>query len=189
LHSFMYGLHYPAVLGTGIVVALLRIASHTMHAPAASVALIVWAFFCLSFMSAIGFEEEYGWGAFFFDMIELLGMFACLLCLRLLDPTTSEAPLVRLAYLILLGVVALQVGWRWAMGLKPHALVDLKLGFLGLLIWGVVLGNCNPGLHWVIAIAFCLLAVLYVISAPYKVDKPARTFFLWPKSDSNELHG
>jgi hypothetical protein len=95
LHALMYGLHYPAVLGTGFVVALLRIVGHTMQSPAASVSLIVWLFFCLSFASAIGFEEEYGWFAFVVDFLELVGMFSCLFVLRLMDPSPdAEEPMV-----------------------------------------------------------------------------------------------
>ena len=178
LHALMYGLHYPAVLGTGFVVALLRITSGTIHAPAASVSLIVWLFFCLSFASAIGFEEKYNWGAFIVDCIELAGMFACLFALRLMDPALdAPPPSVRLAYGILMGVVVLQFAWRGAMHLQPNLFVDLKILFLALLGVGLWLGKCRPDLHWWIAGAFATLALLYVSHHPYENETDRRTSF------------
>lgn len=179
LHGFMYGLHYPAILGTGIVVALMRIGSKTIHAPAASVAVITWAFFCLSFLSAIGFEKQYGMRAFFFDLLELVGMFACLNFLRLLDPATTDPPLVPVACWILFMVVALQFLWRWAVGLKPTAFLDLKFLFLALLAVDAFLGDSLAGWHWTITAAFAVLAALYVGSHPYDLNQKDPTSFFW----------
>lgn len=178
LHAFMYGLHYPAVLGTGIVVSLMRVGSNTIHAPAASVAVIAWAFFCLSFLSAIGFEKQYGVLAFILDLLELIGMFFCLNYLRLLDPSSTDPPLVPVACWILFLVVALQFLWRWAVGLKPIAFLDLKLLFLALLVVDSFLGDSLPGWHWMITIGFAVLAALYVGSHPYDLGKKDPTWFL-----------
>jgi len=177
LHGFMYGLHYPAILGTGIVVALMRVGSKTIHAPVASLAVIAWAFFCLSFLSAIGFEKQYGKCAFLLDLLELIGMFACLNYLRLLDPTTTDPPSLPVACWILFIVVALQFLWRAAVGLKPIAFLDLKLLFLALLAVDAFIGDSSISGHWAITAGFAVLAWIYVANHPYDPDKKDPTFF------------
>jgi hypothetical protein len=111
LHWLMYGLYYPAVLGTGVVVAVQHAAAHAIRGPAIAVALTSGAFFSLSFASAAGFENRYDLGAFVLDILEVIGMFSCFVFLNLIDPPPGVKPSVTAAYLCLIPVVASQVAW------------------------------------------------------------------------------
>jgi len=177
LHWLMYGLYYPAVLGTGVVVALQRVSAHTIHDPAISVAVTAGTFFSVSFASAMGFENEYGPGAFLLDAAEVFGMFACFVFLNLIDPPAWITPSVRVAYLILFAVVAFQVAWRKAIGLQGDAYLDLKLILGLLLLVGAALGDCHPRLHWAITGSFAVIAWLYVSHHPYRRGVQVRRWF------------
>jgi hypothetical protein len=172
----MYGLYYPAVLGTGVVVALQH-APQSIHSPALSVAVTAGAFFSLSFASAMGFEKEYRPIAFLLDVVEVMGMFACFVFLNLIELPDVKSS-VTLAYLVLFAVVAFQVAWRKAMGLQVDAYLDLKLILGLLLLIGAVLGDKYKSLHWVITGIFSIIAWLYVSNHPYQADVRVRRWFL-----------
>ena len=187
LHWLMYGLYYPAVLGTAIVVALQHTAASSIHGPALAVATTAGAFFSLSFASAMGFEKEYGFGAFVLDAMEVFGMFACFAFLELVEfPQSGHLPAwvvpsARVAYLILLGVVLFQLWWRRVMELQTDAFLDLKLILCLLLVAGAVLGDSHTRLHWLIPAIFALIAWLYVSRNPYRKDAPVRRWFFGSK--------
>jgi hypothetical protein len=187
LHWLMYGMYYPAVLGTAIVVALQHLAAGTIKGPALAIATTAGAFFSLSYASAMGFDEDYGPGAFILDIIEVLGMFACFAYLELIEfPAGHGPPFIfpsaRIAYGVLFGVVLFQLWWRAVMGLRLDAFLDLKI-ILGLsLIYGMVLGDDHVRRHWYITAAFAITAWLYVSHNPYQKDHPARRWFFIPKS-------
>jgi hypothetical protein len=187
LHWLMYGLYYPAVLGTAIVVALQHTAASSIHGPALAVATTAGAFFSLSFASAMGFEKEYGFGAFVLDAMEVFGMFACFAFLELVEfPQSGHLPAwvvpsTRVAYIILLGVVLFQLAWRKVMELQTDAFLDLKLILGLLLVAGAVLGDSHVRLHWLITAIFALIAWLYVSHNPYQKATPVRRWFFGSK--------
>jgi hypothetical protein len=172
----MYGLYYPAILGTGVVVALQH-AAQSIHSPAMSVAVTAGAFFSLSFASAMGFEKEYGPVPFLLDVVEVIGMFACFVFLSLID-LPGVSPSVTLAYIVLIAVVAFQVAWRKAMSLQVDAYLDLKLTLALLLLIGAVLGDHHTRLHWAITGIFSITAWLYVRNHPYQTGVPVPRWFI-----------
>src|SRR5437016_2006814 len=89
LHWVMYGLYYPAVLGTGIVETLHHA---NANSPAIFVALTAGAFFSLSFALALGREHSYPVGPFLLDVVEVVCMFLCFACLRYIDAPEGLAP-------------------------------------------------------------------------------------------------
>lgn len=174
MHNLMYGLYYPAVLGAGVVAALLRASRHSMQSPQISVAITAGAFFSLSFASGVGSEDRYGIAPFLLDMAEVVGMFYCLNCLGLIDFSSPVPRTVTAAYLILLGLVGFQLLWRRAVKLKTGAYLDLKLMFVLIPAMGAFAGSNYPCLHWGITVTFTLLAVLYVSNHPYDPHEPVR---------------
>ena len=185
----MYGLYYPAVLGTVIVVTLQHAAAGSIKAPALAIATTAGAFFSLSFASAMGLEKDYAFGAFALDLAEVLGMFACFAFLELVEFPAGHQPgwivwSPRTAYAILLGVVLFQLWWRKVMELHPDSFLDLKLVLFLLLVAGIVLGDSHPRLHWVITGIFALIAWLYVSRNPYQKAHPVRRWFFFGKKDT-----
>jgi hypothetical protein len=180
-HSLVYGLYYPAVLGTGIVVALLRAAKNTIQDPAISVSVAVavtaGVFFSLSFAAAEGFEDKYGPFPFFLDVVEVIAMFACLYSLGFIDISSPVQRPATVAYAILLALVVLQLFRRNAVNLNWDACLDLKIMVVLSLSIGAIAGNKYPCLHWAITFIISLLALLYVRSDPYKQDKPAPRWY------------
>ena len=173
LHWLMYGLYYPAVLGTAIVVTLQHAAAGLIEGPALAIATTAGAFFSLSFASAMGLESEYRFGAFALDLAEVLGMFICFAFLELVEFPAGHHPawIVRspsMAYGILLAVVLFQLWWRKVMKLPVDSFLDLKLILCLLLVAGIVLGDSHLRLHWVITGIFALIAWLYVSHNPYR---------------------
>lgn len=181
LHWLMYGLYYPAVLGTGVVVALQRATAQVIRGPAISVAVTAGAFFSLSFASAMGLEKEYSLGPFLLDVAEVIGMFVCFVFLNLIDPPTWVTPSVTLAYVILTAIVVFQVAWRKSIGLQADAFLDLKLILIVLLLIGAFLGDHYLGLHWLITLVFSGMAWLYVSNHPYEKGVGVRRWFFRPK--------
>ncbi|MEO6807229.1 MAG: hypothetical protein ABI286_11545 [Edaphobacter sp.] len=186
LHWLMYGLYYPAVLGTAIVVTLQHAAASSIKGPALAIATTAGAFFSLSFASAMGLEKEYRFGAFALDFAEVLGMFVCFAFLELVEFPAGHHPVWIVwspgaAYGILLGVVLFQLWWRKVMGLRADSFLDLKLILCLLLVAGIVLGEGHLRLHWLITAIFALIAWLYVSHNPYRKDHPVRRWFFGSK--------
>lgn len=163
-HGLMYGLYYPGVLGTGIVVTLQRAPAHSSPI---FVALTAGAFFSLSFASALGREDEYNVSAFLLDVIEVLGMFLCFAFLNFIEAPALVHPSLFGAYVVLIGIVPLQLLWRRAMGLTVLGYLDLKLALVLCLVVGAAFGNGPEWVHPVVAISFAVLAGFYVSHHPY----------------------
>lgn len=181
LHAVIYGLYYPAVLGTGLVVALQRISAHSIHGAQISTALVAGTFFSLSFASAIGFEEVYGVGPLLLDAIEILIMFLCLDSLGLIDISATLPKSIPLAYLFLLVLIFFQLGWRASIKLNVDAFLDLKIVFIALLVTGIFVPPEILWAHWLIAGLFFVDACLYVSGRPYDLKNPARRWFCVPQ--------
>ncbi|MFZ1014178.1 MAG: hypothetical protein WAN28_12620 [Terracidiphilus sp.] len=186
LHAVIYGLYYPAVLGTGLVVALQRISAHSIHGAQISVALVAGIFFSLSFASAIGFEEKYTLFALLFDVVEVILMFLCLDCLSLIDISVPLPKSIAFAYGILLLLVGSQLAWRASVKLKVKAFLDLKLIFIALLVAGIFVPPEILWAHWLLAALFLLDACLYVANRPYDTANPARTLFFVPQRSASQ---
>lgn len=184
LHWVMYGLFYPAILGTAIVLTLQHLVKPQITPPELSVAITAWVFFGVSFTSAFKKEDEYHIVPFFFDTWELFEMLVCFLFLGIAEPIPKwfEPYVGSLpgAYITLCVAVVMQLRWRKIMGLKWYAFIDLKLILLGLLVLGALLGKSVSWLNWVITLAFTVSAFLYIAAHPYGKDAP--TFFFSRKS-------
>jgi len=184
LHWTMYGLYYPAVLGTGVVETL-RHASVLISAEIA-IALTAGAFFSLSFASAMGLEDSYDFLAFVSDVVEVFAMLVCFAFLSIVERPDAVSPSLwpsrsaTDAYAVLIFVVALQLAWRARMKLQWDAYLCLKLILIGLLVRGCFLGNSPSRLHWAITVLFALTAWIYVSRNPYEKGKdyPAWVFKL-----------
>jgi len=169
LHGLMYGLYYPSVLGAGIVVALQHSAEHS---PAIFVAITAMTFFSLSFASAMGREDQYGVGTFVMDAVEAVAIFACFALLKLIEGPAWLPHSVRYAYLVLIGVLFMQLGWRRLMHFTTLGYVDLKIALVLCLAFGAYLGDRQEDLHGLVTLVFVILAGLYVANHPYGQEVP-----------------
>jgi hypothetical protein len=179
MHWLMYGLYYPAILGTAIVFTLQHLATGKVEYPVFFVALTAGAFFSISFGSAFNKEEEYSLAPFLLDALEIFEMIVCFLFLKLVDPIPNRLehylPFLPGAYLTLMFAVVVQLEWRRRMGLRWNAFIDLKSVLLVLLALGALLGEHFRWLNWVITILFSLTSIVYVLAHPYETH--ARKFF------------
>ena len=82
----MYGLLYPAILGTAIVLTLQHFDQREITATELSVAITAWVFFGVSFASAFKKEDEYHILPFVLDTWELFEMLVCFLFLNIAEP-------------------------------------------------------------------------------------------------------
>src|SRR6476660_8541621 len=141
----MYGLIYPAVLGTGIVLIGVRMAHQdgflaAITDPSFELGVTACAFFCASFDSAFYWPADspdaaYNRRAFGLDIVEVILMFVCFHFLRLFeDPKALEAAHLMPAYLCLSADVAMQFLWRWAVGLPVAQKAGLRSIIAGTLL-------------------------------------------------------
>ena len=180
----MYGLYYPAVLGTGVVETLRH--ATVLTGAEIAIALTAGAFFSLSFASAMGLEDSYDFLAFVSDVVEVFAMLVCFAFLSIVErPEAVSASMwpsrsATGAYGMLIFVVALQLVWRARMKLQWDAYLGLKVILIGLLIFGSILGNRPSPVHGWITVLFAATAWLYVSRNPYQKNKvyPAWVFKL-----------
>ena len=148
LKDIMYGLIYPAVLGTGLVLGVIRLFKEDtvvgrIHDPALYVGISACAFYILSYTSSVETRADrtkiaYRLPTFLVDLCEVFLMFACFYSLGLLQNEewppvdASLAP----AYLwLLIDVTIVQFLWRLFAGVdvmvawKSRLLVAIMLGF------------------------------------------------------------
>ena len=151
LQQLMYGLIYPAVLGTGITMTAVRAAHHHSIAnalldPSIEVGFIAGLFFCASFDSAfywpLGQKGHYRKSAFGIDFLEVILMFVCFHFLRLFeDPKDLLKPDLFYAYLMLGIDVLLQFGWRKVVRTGPAIPLAVTAGHSSCLICGLLMGR------------------------------------------------
>ncbi len=178
----MYGLLYPGVLGTGIVLTAVRAAhdasfSNALLDPALHVAVTAAIFFMASFVSAfywpppIAHEAhipKYSEGAFIFDLIEIVLMFICFHYLRLFELPEIVAPRLFPAYTALAIDVLLQFLWRRAAGIENwYNLWPLRCLTAAILMAGAFFGEQSP----VITISITGLVLAFVV---YYISKDPR---------------
>jgi hypothetical protein len=176
LQQLMYGLIYPAVLGTGIVLVGVRAAHHSsainaLLDPSIQLGLMAGLFFCASFDSAfywpVGQQGHYTRRAFGVDVVEVILMFVCFHYLRLFeDPVKLVAPFLPFAYGTLAADVLLQFGWRKLVGLDWKYRWLLRLGIAVVLVFGAVLGQRSSWVNVVISLAVGVFVIIYVVSDP-----------------------
>ncbi len=126
LQDLMYGLIYPGVLGTGLVLSGQRATKEASIAaaltdPALWVAAAAGLFFAASFASVFEEpqkknenEEWYGWWPFVIDSVEVVLMFACFYFLGLFEVPNVPPPELHWAYGLLIVEIWWQCLWRWS---------------------------------------------------------------------------
>ena len=176
LQQLMYGLIYPAVLGTGIVLIGVRAAHHAsaIHAlldPSIQLGVMAGLFFCASFDSAFywpaGQNGRYTSLAFCVDAVEVILMFVCFHYLRLFeDPVKLVPPFLPVAYGALTADVLLQFAWRKAAGLDPLYRWLLRSSIAAVLLLGAFFGEQYRWVNVAIGLAVIVFIVVYVVSDP-----------------------
>jgi hypothetical protein len=165
LHRLMYGLYYPAVAGTGLVLVMLRGTYHSdWHAriadPAIQLGILFLLLFSASFMNWCE-PKLYGAMAFIFDTIEVGLMFGGLFFLHLFD-TSLVAPNASAAYVIFAVAISLQCFWRFFVGFRWHRLWGLRLLAVGALIAGWVLENRYSWIHAAVILVVAVAVGFYI---------------------------
>lgn len=176
LQQLMYGLIYPAVLGTGIVLTGVRAAHHSsaidaLLDPSIQLGVMAGLFFCASFDSAFywpaGKTGHYTGRAFALDFLEVILMFICFHYLRLFeDPVKLLEPFLPAAYIMLMADVLLQFFWRMAVGLDWRYRWVLRTSVAGVLLLGALFGQRFWWINVAVSLAVGVFVVVYVIADP-----------------------
>ncbi len=174
LQQLMYGLIYPAVLGTGIVLIGVRAAHHssTIDAlldPSIQLGVMAGLFFCASFDSAFYWPEgkngHYTSWAFGVDAVEVILMFVCFHFLRLFeDPVKLVPPFLPAAYAMLTADVLLQFAWRAVVGIGWSYKWWLRSGIAAALLLGAFLGHRFWWINVAISVVVAVSVIAYVVS-------------------------
>jgi phosphate/sulfate permease len=158
LKDIMYGLIYPAVLGTGLVLFVLRVTKESaswLTNPILYLAVAATLFYILSFTALSEKSEDsdklsYDLLPFCLDWIEVGLMFGCFKALGLLDEQSEQGPNLLLAYVCLLAdVIVLQIVWRLAAGVPAWVGIKARVVAASLLVAGIAT-NSHPIVHpWI----------------------------------------
>lgn len=183
LKDIMYGLIYPAVLGTAVVLSVLRAIKEPLqgrlHDAALYIAIAAICFYMLSFTSQSEKKEDgtciaYQWPAFLVDLLEVVLMFLCFYFIGMLDDKITD-PYLSPAYLFLLvDVIAVQPLWRLAAGVKVNAFwrfrfvagITLSLGFYAGLCGGPNHPLLHPTVDIILSFAIVVATLIYVFRDP-----------------------
>jgi hypothetical protein len=168
LKDIMYGLIYPAVLGTGLVLAVLRAtkepsAYSRLHDPSLYIAVASGAFYVLSFtapfeMRADKLRIAYRWPAFLIDWCEVALMFLCFYYLGLLDDKVENARLSPAYACLFVDVILIQPLWRLMAGVYVYTEWQSRLVVAVVLAGGMITGLFGNAVHpWIDAIASLLM--------------------------------
>lgn len=194
LQRIMYELLYPGVLGSGIVLGIVRATHFDSLAqmavdPSLWIDLCACLFYTVSFVSSDGPENKkdlvfaYGWQAFFVDVLESGLMFFCFNRLRLFDEPSDyiwHHPAVTCAYsLLALDVIAVQPLWRKIVRMNAYDPVVLRLSVFLLMIAGMLFALfCKQGsvaTNIIVSISVCLCVLFYALTDDrYFVDQKTR---------------
>lgn len=178
LRDVMYGLIYPAVLGTGLVLSGQRATKEpsvvaAVTDPALWVAAAAGLFFAASFASVFEKPQEtdekgewYGWLPFFIDSVEVVLMFACFYFLGLFEVPSVPPPVLYWAYGLLIAEIWWQCLWRKSVRLKPMRLWGMKVGVSIVLALGLIYGTQYPLSNIVVSLLVALFVVIYVFVDP-----------------------
>lgn len=170
----MYGLIYPAVLGTGLVAVAMQIASYLVRGDAdfvsrMSLGLRFLFFFCVSFVAGARVPCEppkahYRLPAFGCDLVESLLMFICFLALGLFSQPATK-PHLRTAYVIFLLLIPAQLLWRASVGLNVKEMWPLRVLAVAALLFGWLFGHTSPFFTPLVSL-FCILVTLIYVVKP-----------------------
>jgi hypothetical protein len=181
LRDIMYGLIYPAVLGTGLVLAVLRVTKEPtayarFHDSALYVAFASGLFYTFSFTSQSekqpdGSEIAYRRLAFLVDFSEVILMFSCFYYLGLLDDRVIDPRLSPAYGFILVDVAVIQPLWRLVAGVRVFDFWKWRLVVMAALVAGLFLGlsesSCfHPLFDAIVSSVVSCSIVYYVMSAP-----------------------
>ena len=183
LKDIMYGLIYPSVLGTAVVLGVLRAIKESpqgrLHDPALYIALAAVFFYVLSFTSQSEKKEDgtciaYQWPAFLVDLLEVALMFLCFYCIGLLDDKVTDPYLSPAYFFLLADVIAVQPLWRLAAGVKVNAFwryrfvagIFLSLGFYAGLCGGPNSPLLHPSVDIFVSFAIVAATLIYVCRDP-----------------------
>ncbi|HEX3351735.1 MAG TPA: hypothetical protein VHS34_02845 [Terriglobales bacterium] len=199
LHQLMYGLIYPAVLGTGIVLIGVRAAhQHGFLAavtdPSVLLGVMACTFFAASFDSAFYWPADspnaaYSRSAFWLDVGEVIVMFVCFHFLRLFeDPKALEPANLWPVYLALGLGVASQYGWRKVVGLKWEQKWALRLAISVLLFAGIYLAHFD-WFNICAAVAMIGFVIIYVLTDPRYKTKEMQQIPAAPAASADTAKG
>ena len=178
LQNTMYGLLYPAVLGSVIVACAIRIATPGWSGDPylvdrLSLGTLFLVFFCVSFANS-GDARSYPTAAFLLDFIEVAMMFLGFWFLRLLAITTEEPEMVY-AYRTLLALIPLQEVWRRvAVPEKPWYLIELRVAIWVALFIGLLTRDSSSLATPLAAVVAIALIVVYVRAPSWYVQLRTR---------------
>ena len=166
LKNLMYGLLYPAVLGTGLVAIATRISTHISAAHSGidnSVVLgsLFLVFFCASFVAAD--DGTYCCKAFLLDVVEVILMFLCFYYLGLFEEDNPK-PWMAGAYATFMVLQPLQLLWREVVGLDPEHLLELRFLMLIAFAVGLLFSDRIDWMTPAVSVTSLLLIYLYVFS-------------------------
>jgi len=178
--DIMYGMIYPAVLGTGLVLAVLRAtkedsAYSRFHDSALYVAFAAGLFYLFSFTSgsekkADKTEIAYRWPTFLVDFLEVILMFLCFYFLGLLDDHLVDPRLSPAYGFLLIDVVIIQPVWRLIAGVDVlyylwfRAIVVIAL--LAGILFGLHSGIIHPWIDLLVCLAISSCVFLYIKGTP-----------------------
>jgi hypothetical protein len=166
-HDIMYGMIYPAVLGTGLVLAVLRAtkedsAYSRFHDSALYVAFAAGLFYLFSFTSGSEKKEDktdiaYRWPTFLVDFLEVILMFLCFYFLGLLDDHAVDPRLSPAYAFLLIDVVFIQPLWRLVAGVEVLYYFWFRATVAMSLIAGIIFGLRSGILHPWVDLLLCLV--------------------------------
>jgi hypothetical protein len=180
LQYTMYGLLYPAVLGSVIVAGAIRIATpgwtgDLYLVDRVSLGTLFLVFFCVSFANS-GDARSYQATAFLLDLIEVALMFLGFWFLRLLAITAEEPEMVY-AYGTLLVLIPLQEVWRRvAVPEKPWYLIELRGAIWVALFIGLLTRDCFSLATPIASAVAIALIVVYVRAPSWYIQLRTRAF-------------
>ncbi len=162
--TLMNGLYSPAVLGTGLVLFLLKIVSADRISSLALdlsnyIAIILLLYFSVSFlMNQSVAPSNYRVGAFCCDFCEILLVFLAFFFLKFTKPAIPETNDYQWFYLAMLPIPLLQQIWNRCVGIRSVSMLYVALvGTVPLLVGFVV------GYRWMwfnTVITFSIAAVV-----------------------------
>jgi len=153
----MQALYYPAVLGTGLVLFLNKLA--TVRSPLFGFSdasnyfgLIMLAYFSSTYIVNEDVPDKvYAGAPFVLDIVEIVLVFLCFSYLGFLEPTKPEAVRFKYFYVCLAAIPVVQQLWNLAVGVRGLAFWALSSSALAFLVFAAFIGWSWPWFNWLAA--------------------------------------
>jgi hypothetical protein len=172
LKDMMYGLIYPAVLGTGLVLLVL----HMTKEPSATAgfldpvlypAIAAGFFYTLSFTALSETAEDkaklsYQWLPFIVDWFEVGLMFGCFYSLGLLDERVTTPRLMAVYGFLLADVAIIQPIWRLVAGVNIRTFFKARV-MVGLALVVGMISSSYPPVHPWVDILIAAVVIVFVV--------------------------